>query len=219
MLPILYACPHACSLVSHIALEMAGEKFIYAHVDLFSNAHRAPEYLALNPRGRVPLLATEDMLLAETPTILSWLAHRHPHAGILPKCLAGNKHGIIADLSWFSSGIHPALTRVMAPTRFVTGESCIASIRDFARSALAAEFLLVDRLLSGRSWWLDERSGLDAYLFWMWARAGEGPIDLRPYSNWARHTLRMLETPDVQRAIAREREINPCFENIHQSAT
>ena len=166
MLPILYACPHACSLVSHIALEMTGEKFIYAHVDLFSNAHRAPEYLALNPRGRVPLLATEDMLLAETPAILSWLAHRHPHAGILSKCLARNERGIIADLSWFSSGM-----------------------------------------------------GLDAYLFWMWARAGEGPIDLRPYSNWARHTLRMLETPDVQRAISREREINPCFENIHQSAT
>lgn len=32
-------------------------------------------------------------------------------------------------------------------------------------------------------WWLDHWSALDAYLFWIWARSGEGPFDLSPYRN------------------------------------
>ncbi|HUA24868.1 MAG TPA: glutathione S-transferase N-terminal domain-containing protein [Steroidobacteraceae bacterium] len=214
---ILYGCPHACSLVTHIALEHTSEEFAFAHVDLFSNAQRAPDFLALNPRGRVPVLATSDMVLTETPAILVWLSQRHPQAGILPAVFAAGASHIIADLSWFASGVHTALSRVMAPGRFVAGDACTSNLREAACRALVDEFRLIDRRLGARHWWLDKWSGLDAYLFWLWARSGEGPIDLRSYSNWARHTLRMLERPQVRRALDRERKISPCYPDLDRS--
>src|SRR5262249_2290925 len=157
---------------------------VYAHVDLFANAQRTPAFLALNPRGRVPVLASSNTVLTETPAILIWLTQRHPAAGILPSLAATTGPRVISDMTWFASGIHPCLTRLMVPGRFVSGESCATSVRDVARSALAIELSLIDGRLRARQWWLDEWSALDAYLFWLWARCGEGPIDLRPYPNW-----------------------------------
>lgn len=210
----LYGCPHACSLVSHIALERTREVFAYAHVDLFANAQRSPSFLALNPRGRIPVLAASDMVLTETSAILIWLAQRYPQAGILPSLSTTSGARIISDLSWFASGVHPALTRLMVPGRFAIGESCITSVRDAARDALVTEFSLIDSRLRTRRWWLEEWSGMDAYLFWLWARSGEGPIELAPYTNWARHTSRMMERPEVERALDRERRLSPCYFNL-----
>jgi glutathione S-transferase len=210
----LYGCPHACSLVSHIALERTREVFTYAHVDLFANAQRSPSFLAVNPRGRIPVLAASDMVLTETPAILIWLTQRYPQAGILPRLSTTSGARIISDLSWFASGVHPALTRLMVPGRFTTGETCIASVRDAARDALVTEFSLIDSRLGTRRWWLEEWSGMDAYLFWLWARSGEGPIDLTPYANWAQHASRMIERPEVDRALDRERRISPCYLNL-----
>jgi glutathione S-transferase len=51
--------PHTCALASHIALEEAGSGYEAVRVDLKKNAQRAPEYLAVNPKARVPSLATD----------------------------------------------------------------------------------------------------------------------------------------------------------------
>jgi glutathione S-transferase len=104
----------------------------------------------------------------------------------------------------------------MVPGRFATGESCVTSVREAARGALSAEFSLIDSRLGAHPWWLEEWSGMDAYLFWLWARAGEGPFDLQPFANWARHAFRMLEREEVQRALDRERSISACYSNLDQ---
>jgi glutathione S-transferase len=66
MLKLFYA-PHTCALASHIALEAAGAAYEAVRVDFKANAQRAPEYLAINPKGRVPSLVTDQGILTETP--------------------------------------------------------------------------------------------------------------------------------------------------------
>ena len=66
----LFYAPGTCALATHIALEEAGASYEAVRVDFGSQAQRTPEYLAINPKGRVPALVTESGMLTETPGLL-----------------------------------------------------------------------------------------------------------------------------------------------------
>ena len=213
----LFGCPKACSLVSHIALEMTGAPYTFEVIDLFKGEHRSNNYLALNPRGKVPTLREAGRCITENVAILHWLAARFPSSNLLPQSLGGFDIQALSDLTWFASGIHPIITRMLVPGRFLPSEDCQAALRALAILALSSEFEMIDKRLAGRKWWLDDWSALDAYLFWIWARSGEGPIDLSAYPNYARHACSMLVIPQVQRVLERERGHRPCFETLEAS--
>ena len=65
----LYYAPGTCALATHIALEEAGAAYEAVLVDFRSQSQRSPEYLAVNPKGRVPALVTENGTLTETPAL------------------------------------------------------------------------------------------------------------------------------------------------------
>ena len=52
----LYYAPHTCSLVTHIALEEAGADFKLHLVDFHKKEQSGQQYLAVNPKARVPAL-------------------------------------------------------------------------------------------------------------------------------------------------------------------
>src|SRR5678815_4787717 len=68
----LYYSPGACSLAPHIVLEEAKAPYTTQRVDLKGGEQRSPEYLKVNPKGRVPALATERGILTENPAILGY---------------------------------------------------------------------------------------------------------------------------------------------------
>jgi glutathione S-transferase len=53
-------------------------------LDFRTNDQRKPEYLAINPNGRVPALVTDDGVPTETPTVLAFVARSFPSAGLAP---------------------------------------------------------------------------------------------------------------------------------------
>ena len=75
----------ACSRASHIALEEAGAQFEPIRVNLKDNAQRRPEYLAPNPKGRVPTMVTDRGVLTETPAILAFIGQSFPEARLVPR--------------------------------------------------------------------------------------------------------------------------------------
>ena len=80
----LYYAPGTCALATHIALEEAGAPYEAVLVDFRSQSQRSPEYLAVNPKGRVPALVTEMGTLTETPALLCFVAQCFPEAGLAP---------------------------------------------------------------------------------------------------------------------------------------
>src|SRR5215813_9100952 len=80
----LYYAPGTCALATHIALEEAGAPYEAVLVDFSSQSQRSPEYLAINPKGRVPALVTETGTLTETPALLCFVAQRFPNAELAP---------------------------------------------------------------------------------------------------------------------------------------
>src|SRR5215469_1554010 len=80
----LYYAANTCSLASHIALEEAGAAYTVVKMSFASNEQRSPEYLAINPKGRVPAMVTDRGILTETPAILAFIAQSFPQAKLAP---------------------------------------------------------------------------------------------------------------------------------------
>jgi glutathione S-transferase len=80
----LYYAPHTCSLASHIALEEAGAEYSTVRIDFDKEEQRSPEYLAVNPKGRVPAMVTDRGILTETPAMLAFIAQSFPRAQLAP---------------------------------------------------------------------------------------------------------------------------------------
>ena len=76
----LYYAPGTCALASHIALEEAGAAYTTERLDFKSNQQSSPEYLKVNPKGRVPALVTDHGVLTETPAMLAFIAQSFPQA-------------------------------------------------------------------------------------------------------------------------------------------
>src|SRR5215471_14259664 len=70
----LYFAPHTISLATHILLEEVGARYSTVRIDFKSTQQRSPEYLKINPKGRMPALVTEHGILTETPAMLVYVA-------------------------------------------------------------------------------------------------------------------------------------------------
>ena len=132
MLKFYYA-PQTCALASHIALEEAGAKYEPVRIDFKSAQQTKPEYLAVNPKGRVPALATERGIITETPAILAYVAQSFPAARLAPLQDAFDLARVQAFTSYLCSTVHvahahrmrgyrwaPLVWAVGAPFAFVT---------------------------------------------------------------------------------------------------
>src|SRR5438876_6332308 len=80
----LYFAPGTCALASHIALEEAGAPYTTVKLDFKANQQNSPEYLKINPKGRVPSLVTDRGILTETPAMLAFIAQSFPQAKLSP---------------------------------------------------------------------------------------------------------------------------------------
>lgn len=202
----LYFAPGACSRVPMIALEEVGQPFETHLVSFMKGEHKSPEYLELNPAGKVPLLVADGQPIAQNPAIQTFLARAFPEAGLLPftgESLAEAR--ILAQLAWFSADLHPLVTRIRIP-QFIS-DATPERVKEIALAAMAQQLAPLERRLQRQDWVLGEIwSSVDAYLYWVWFRITGAGFDAAPFPNIAAHHARMDARPAVQRALAREAE-------------
>ncbi|WP_437766025.1 glutathione S-transferase family protein [Sorangium sp. So ce281] len=66
------------------ALQELGVEFESIQVNLRAGEHRRPEFLKLNPAGKLPVLVDGDLVLTESVAIVLYLAEKYPDKGLLP---------------------------------------------------------------------------------------------------------------------------------------
>jgi glutathione S-transferase len=205
-MPILefYFSPGACSLVSLIALEEAGAIYTSQPILLSRGEHKKPDYLALNPKGKVPLLVLDGQQVTENVAILTALSKLYPEAGLLPKQDVMAEVRALSMLAWCASGLHPYITRLCMPQFICDDAAAAPRIQAMAADMLTKNLAILEGQLEGRDWFLREWSAVDAYLFWIWRRIQGAPIDTAAFSRLASHHQRMLARPSVMRALALE---------------
>jgi len=203
----LYYSPGACSLAPHIALEEAGAPFELARVDIGANQQNTPEFLRVNPKGRVPALADGDWILTEAPAILRYIAARHPAAGLWP--WDPREEARCAEwLNWLSSTIQVAFVHVRRPGRYASDASAADDVAATGRKSAYELWQAVESRLGSGPWAIGERySVADPLLmvYWLWGRGQVLGFDMpRDFPRWTEHARRLAGRPAVQRAFKSE---------------
>jgi glutathione S-transferase len=198
----LFWYPGSCARMSFVALEEIGAPWELNVVDRIANE---PSYREVNPKGKVPALVAEGRTFTENPAILTYLARRHPEARLLPAPDSLASQEALELMSWFSAGIHPAITRFRLPQLFCDDPGAFESISARARALLEESFGLLEERLGGRDWMFgDEWAIVDAYVLWLWFRATGSGMDGTPFPNCISHARRCQERPSVATALDRE---------------
>jgi glutathione S-transferase len=84
----LYGFPPTRSIRALWTLREIGVDFELVTVNLMAGEHRRPEFLAINPAGKLPVLVDGDLVLTESVAIVLYLADKYPEARLLPTGLA-----------------------------------------------------------------------------------------------------------------------------------
>lgn len=200
MLKLFYA-PHTCALASHIALEEAGARYEAVRIDFSAQQQRSPDYLALNPKGRVPALATEHGVLTETPAILAYVAQRWPAAKLAPLDDPFAFARVQEFASYLCSTVHVAHAHRMRGHRWADDEAAQESMRRKVPQTVGDCFALIERQFAG-PWVMGEAYTIcDPYLYTI-ARWLEGDsVDPARFPKVLDHRNRMERRPATQRAL------------------
>jgi glutathione S-transferase len=155
----------SCSLASLIALEEAGADYELVVMDTKAGDQRKPEYLAVNPKGRVPALVTPRGVLTETPAILSYIPETHPSARLLPVD-AWERAQAHAFNSYLCSTVHVAHAHKHRGYRWTDDLVAQAAMTAAVpKNEIACFQLIEDEMVIG-PWVLGEAFSIcDAYLY------------------------------------------------------
>ncbi|MDJ0629092.1 MAG: glutathione S-transferase N-terminal domain-containing protein [Rhodobacter sp.] len=203
----LFVAPMTCARVPTIALEEIGVPFSTELVRTAANQQNSPEFLKLNPKGKVPTLLIDGAPLTENVAILSWLHRTYPDAGLLPPVSDDlERHRQIADLAFFSATIHPLVTRIAMPVKFIEDKALsFDTVRPTGMAAMKPMAAMIDERLANGPWWYGDRwSIVDGYLFWAWWRITGVGFPGDEFPNIQSHQARISERPSVVRAMHRE---------------
>ena len=105
---IFYFAPGSSSMATHIALHEVGAAFEPRLLSFKSNEQQRPDYLALNPEGKVPALVIDGRVLTEVAATLYYLAKTYPQAGLWPQGGIAAEAQAVSWMSFIAATVHPA---------------------------------------------------------------------------------------------------------------
>ena len=133
----LYWAPGCGSFAPHAALIEVGAPFELVEVDLDSNQHHTPEFLALNPRAQVPVLTLPDgTVMTESVAIMMHIADCHPEVGLMPAIGSSNRAVAYRWLVFSAVSLYEAGCRISHPQYYSENVADHKGISDKARGDL-----------------------------------------------------------------------------------
>jgi glutathione S-transferase len=203
----LYYAPHTCALATHIVLEETGADYSAKRIDFATNQQRSPEYLKINPKGRVPALVTDRGVLTETPAMLVYVAQSFAKAGLAPV----DDPFVFAEIqsfnSYLCSHLHVAHAHRMRGYRWVDADDAhsIAAMQRKVPQSVAEAFALIEHGMLEGPWVMGERYTIcDPYLFTLAQWLEADGVDPKTIPRVIDHRRRMSERATVKKAIAQE---------------
>jgi glutathione S-transferase len=201
----LYFAQGTCALASLIALEEAGLAYEPKKLSIKDNEQRAADYLAINPKGRVPALVTDRGVLTETIAILAYIAQTVPQAKLAPLDDPFEFARLQAFNSYLSSTVHVNHAHGRRGSRWADDPAAIADMSAKVPQTMGESFEMIENKMFAGPWVMGEQYTVaDGYLFTMtkWL-PGDG-VDMARFPKVAAHHARMLERPAVKTALAKE---------------
>ena len=201
----LYYATNTCALASHIALEEAGAAFETRWVDFGAAEQTKPEYLKINPKGRVPALVAEHGVLTETPAILAYIAQRYPEAGVAPLDDPFAFAELQAFMSYLCATVHVAHAHRARGYRWADDPAAFEAMKKKVPQSVGACFALIEEGMLRGPWVMgDAYTIADPYLFTLARWMELDGLDPHAFPRVLDHRDRMADRPAVRRALYSE---------------
>jgi glutathione S-transferase len=150
----LYWSPRSRSFTTLWLMEETGEPYERVLTDISTGANKTPEYLAINPMGKVPALADGDAVMAESAAICAYVADRLPQAKLAPPLNDPRRAKYLQWLFFAPSCIEPAILQAYLKLEIPTVSA--------AWGSTTQTFDVLDQALSKGPWLLgDDFSAAD----------------------------------------------------------
>jgi glutathione S-transferase len=201
---VLWGSTATTATVAHMVLMEAGADFEARFISLREGENRQPAFLALNPKGEVPVLVTPcGSAITETPVVCQFIAETHPHADLLPADQTARAQ-CLGWLAWCSYRQANTYALALMPGRGARDQAAQQGVREAALRRVGKALAHLDAALDdGRDFLMGGQPTLpDFYvaLQTRWAGRLGAALPARVES----HRARVLARPAVARVLAIE---------------
>lgn len=200
----LFTATGTIGLACEIALEEAAPAYEVVRLNFALDQQRKPEYLAVNPKSRVPALVTDKGVITETPAILGYVAETCPQARLAPLGDAFAKAQLLAFNSYLAGWVHPAAAHRVRGYRWADTPAAIADMREKSPKIFAEALALIETEYLRGPWVMGEAYSIcDPYLYVVASWIPRDGLDMAAFPNIAAHFGRMGERAAVKAVLAR----------------
>jgi glutathione S-transferase len=202
-MPTLHTMPGTCSLAPNIAVA-----WLEAPVEIHNMAygdHKKDDYLAINPKGKVPALQFDDGdVLTEAAAILAYLGAQYGSKDYARDTRLGRKEA--EALSYMTSEVHASYGPHFSPQAFADSEAAQDEIKRKTYQKLDVHYQRMDGILkdSDASWYLGKRSFADAFLYVLTRWLEKTPLSIDAYTALKAHRTHMEADAGVRTALRRQ---------------
>ena len=133
-----------------LTLEVKGVAYTSRQIEFSKGQHKAPDYLALNPRGKLPTLRDGDYVLPESLAIMAYLDRRFPEPPLFGRSAeeTGRVWKAVADCEHY---FDPAASRITRPLIFGGVAEKAEDMRE-AAAEVHAELVAMEKAVAARDW-------------------------------------------------------------------
>ncbi len=193
----LYYMPGACSLAVHVLLNELNQEVKLENVSVPQGQPRSSEFLKVNPRGQVPVLVDDELILREGGAIISYLLDKH-NSPMLPK-LAQERANAMEWLMFANATMHPTYAKAFFINRIIKDEAS-------KEEAITAIVEQIDKLWAE----VDEQLGKTKYICGDQITAAD--ILLTVIANWASYLGKPVELGGNVKRMIKEVINRPTFQ-------
>ena len=152
----LYGFGPTRSLRALWGLKELGAEFEFIPVKLQAGEHKRPEFLALNPAGKVPVLIDGDLVIPESAAIVLYLAEKYPEKGLMPAGLA-QRAQVYRWVMFAMTELEQPLWRMAKHTFLYPEDKRLPQDIELAREDFKAMAAVLERHMEGRQFIVGDR--------------------------------------------------------------
>ena len=169
----LFYYPRNASWAPHLVLAEMKLDFDLVFVDRKSNEQKSPEYLLLNPSGRIPTLSDRNTVIFESAAICLYLCEKHPQLGLIPAPGSAERAKFYQWLFYLNSTIQPELMVYFYPEKHTNGKE-IKKIVMAQELRVTEMFSLIDQELEGKEFLIGSNITICDYFLFMLSHWASG---------------------------------------------
>ncbi|MGB5215629.1 MAG: glutathione S-transferase family protein [Anderseniella sp.] len=197
----LYYAEDSAAMGVRVVLEELNQPYTLIPTSIDMDTARAPELLALNPNGWIPVLIDDGTAIYECGAITTWLCDRHPDSGLAPGVDDLDRGRFLQWLFFFSSSLQNAYQMSYYSDRFCDTSDHEASVKRRSISCLRELWKVVDDAVGDNDWMLGEDfSAADIYLFMLttWLSPAHDHPLVEEFANVHRIAIAVSKRPSVR---------------------